>query len=247
MDQRPLIVVPDTHAHLREVEAVLNYCERQGLLSTHRLVFLGDYLDRGPDSRGLIDLCIDYQKKGHIFLMGNHEYVLLKVLDATFVNSWVMRWYLRYEENLLASYGVDKPIDNVFSSYSLSIIIDELREAMPSSHLDFLRSLPYYYETEDLICVHAGLKMTSWRKQKKELNGDNFSKDQIGPDQIFSRELALAKKHGAKKLVVSGHISGPRPTISHDKKHLCLHCGIDYGGPLVIWISDQNKYLQLKR
>jgi len=46
---QPLVVFPDTHGHVREVEGVLSFCRQCGILQTHRLLFLGDYVDRGPN------------------------------------------------------------------------------------------------------------------------------------------------------------------------------------------------------
>ncbi|MBI4276780.1 metallophosphoesterase, partial [Candidatus Uhrbacteria bacterium] len=103
----PLIVIPDTHGHLAHVEALLGNLRERGYLVDHRLAFLGDYVDRGPQIRGLLDLCITLQREGHLFLMGNHEYTLIQALTPSDVqDAWISRWARNYESRTLWSYGL---------------------------------------------------------------------------------------------------------------------------------------------
>ncbi len=100
-----------------------------------QLIFLGDFIDRGPDSRGVIDLVLDLTRRCRVIpLRGNHEVMLLGVLfggcDATI-------WLQGGGQATVASYGGSL-------------------QRIPGEHLDFYRSLRRDFETEREIFVHAG-------------------------------------------------------------------------------------------
>lgn len=98
------------------------------------IVFLGDYVDRGPDSRNVVDQVIELQSRCRtVLLRGNHEIMLQGVLQGCDNEVW------------LANGG-----RATVNSYGGST------ERVPQSHLDFFRRLRAYYETEDAIFVHAG-------------------------------------------------------------------------------------------
>lgn len=103
-----------------------------------RLVFLGDYLDRGPDGRGVIERLLALQRRWPqtVFLRGNHEQMFVDFLDG--LNTWL--FLLNGGESTLRSYGADHGA------------------AIPGSHEAFLRSLPCSFSCEGFIFVHAGLR-----------------------------------------------------------------------------------------
>lgn len=114
-----------------------------------RIVFLGDYIDRGPDSRGVIDrlLAIRRERPQTVFLKGNHEGVFLDYLDAPGDLNWV-KWG---GEETAESYDVDP-------SASPDEIVRQLRESVPTTHIEFLRGLDLTYLCGDYLFVHAGLR-----------------------------------------------------------------------------------------
>jgi serine/threonine protein phosphatase 1 len=100
------------------------------------LVFLGDYIDRGPDSRGVIEALLDVRERCNTkFLLGNHEVMLLGALRGLPADLWLKTG----GQQTVTSYG--GRLEN----------ISEL-------HRDFLRSCLHYYETETHIFVHANYK-----------------------------------------------------------------------------------------
>ncbi|WP_432821846.1 metallophosphoesterase family protein [Trichloromonas sp.] len=103
-----------------------------------RLIFLGDYIDRGPDARGVIDELLTFRLSHprSIFLKGNHEAMFLDFLAG---------------RNLLLF--LRNGGDATLSSYP-----QEGKIRIPQEHLDFLRNLDLHHETEDFIFVHAGLR-----------------------------------------------------------------------------------------
>jgi serine/threonine protein phosphatase 1 len=98
------------------------------------LVLLGDYVDRGPDSRGVIDFVLEIEQRCHIVpLMGNHEVMLLSALE----NSQVIRpWLECGGDATVRSYG-------------------GLLKNIPPEHLEFIRRCKRYYETATHFFVHA--------------------------------------------------------------------------------------------
>jgi serine/threonine protein phosphatase 1 len=112
------------------------------------LILLGDYIDRGLDSKGLVDYIIELQKDHNVIaIKGNHEEFLLLSQD----NYGVYRsWMSNGGMQTLNSYG-----------YPLhSYCVDSLRpwqSYIPKDHLDWFQSLSIVYETEDYVFVHAGL------------------------------------------------------------------------------------------
>lgn len=112
-----------------------------------QLVFLGDYIDRGPDTSGVIDrlLALKRERPGTVFLKGNHEDVFLSFLADPGANADWIEWG---GGELLASYGVP-------SSGLLEDIVRRLSETMPADHLAFLRSLELTRVIGDYLFVHA--------------------------------------------------------------------------------------------
>ena len=104
------------------------------------LYLLGDYIDRGPDSKGVLDSIIDMQRKGYDIkpVLGNHEELLLDAVDMAGFNSYGY-WMDNGGMATLKSYGVDHPAK------------------IPAAHLDFMRSLPACRVTCTHVLVHAGL------------------------------------------------------------------------------------------
>lgn len=98
------------------------------------LIFLGDYVDRGPDSRGVIELIVQLSRQARVVaLRGNHEVMLMGVLFGGLDADW---WVKSGGQATLASYGGSL-------------------ERVPESHLDFLRTLRPHHETDREIFIHA--------------------------------------------------------------------------------------------
>ncbi len=239
MDTLDAIIIPDTHGHLQQAEQLVDKMRKRGFLDGRKLVFLGDYFDRGPDVRGLVDFCIGLQEEGHVMLAGNHEYTLAQALFAEGENreAWAERWGKKYEWDTLISYDVPDIWEEDIVDWVEKA--DELKEVMPKDHQEFLKSLPWFYETPTLVAVHAGVEpRQTWKSQKKLLARRDMSSVR-GPSQLFSHELAVTVTHNIGKLVVSGHATFYKPYISSTRAF--LDCGVDSDGPLVGWVRDIDK------
>jgi serine/threonine protein phosphatase 1 len=138
-----IFAVGDIHGERGQLEALL---AQLNVGPDDTLLFLGDYIDRGDDSRGVLDVLIRLRQRYRtILLMGNHESMLLDWLGLDVPGAARGRAYLGNGGfRTLASYGVtDRP--------------QELLERMPHAHLALLSSLSPWYLTESHVFVHGGI------------------------------------------------------------------------------------------
>jgi serine/threonine protein phosphatase 1 len=164
-------------------------------------VFLGDYVDRGPDSRAVIDLLIERSKSHEtVCLKGNHEVFLLEVLkDPARLEEW-----RRYGGLLtLVSYGIN-PTMNPTPEQQIELI-EGLRQALPPEHLSFLQQLRPSFACGDFFFVHAGVKPgVALERQKEE-------------DMLWIREEFLESERRFGKYVVHGHTPVSVPDIRSNR------------------------------
>lgn len=126
------------------------------MASRPRLVLVGDYIDRGPDSRGVLDLISDLRDRREFVvdcIMGNHEEAMLAFLaDENMGPSWMHFGGLA----TLASYGVEAPRSTDPSAWLDAR--DALDDALPAPHFRLLHSLKYMVQIGDYAFVHAGVR-----------------------------------------------------------------------------------------
>ena len=119
------------------------------------LYLLGDYIDRGPDSKGVFDVIMNLQEKGYQVhcLMGNHEDMLLRAFQSEMAaDSWLMAG----GDETLCSFGVEHWKD------------------IPQKYIDFMENLSYYFELEDYLLVHAGFNFR-YAEELNDLYRDEFA------------------------------------------------------------------------
>lgn len=172
---------------------------------TQRLIFLGDYIDRGPDPKRVVDLILELSERGTVdCLMGNHEGLFIHFLstgDPRFLLS-------NGGETTFRSYGIEDGIEVCESAMSL----------IPAAHLDFYRSLQLFIELEDYVIVHAGLRPgVPLAEQSRE-------------DLLWIREPFLHSDYDFGKIVVFGHTPFWKPLIMDNK--IGLDTGAVYGNRL---------------
>lgn len=130
-----LIAIGDVHGCAKSLAALI---DRLAPTEDDHLVFVGDYVDRGPDSKGVIDRLFEIDLMSRCtFLRGNHESLMLDYLDHGEFELWRMNGGLP----TLESYRASKE-----------------KIEIPESHVDFLRETKLYYEDPDFFFVHAGLR-----------------------------------------------------------------------------------------
>jgi serine/threonine protein phosphatase 1 len=150
--------VGDIHGRLDLLEVMLALIEldiEKGPSARNVLVFLGDLIDRGPDSRGVIDRLANYAHPAAtvVLLAGNHEEVLLRLLNDE--RGLLANWLKFGGAQCLESYGLDPvQIRQIRESEALQLI----REAIPPSHQQFVSGFSDTVRLGDYLFVHAGIR-----------------------------------------------------------------------------------------
>lgn len=145
--------VGDVHGCAAELDALMALIKADAKSAdASRIIFLGDYVDRGPDSKGVLDRLAALQKSGAdiVALKGNHEAIMLDFLAEP---AEMLHWLDWGGEETLLSYGVDPS-----PSRDAGDLAADLRRAMPKTHLALLESLTLTHQEGDYLFVHAGLR-----------------------------------------------------------------------------------------
>lgn len=197
MNRRRTFVVGDIHGCVEEVDALLDGIRPE---KSDKLVFLGDYIDRGPSARSVIDRLLRLRREGPqcIFLKGNHEAMFLGYLG---------RGGLYGEVFLRNGGGV------TLQSYGLERVSGSMAAArMPEDHLDFFEALELTHEHERFLCVHAGFHPgRPWTDQDPE-------------DLLWIRDEWLPSRHPYPYTVIFGHTPLRTPLVD-----LPYKIGLDTG------------------
>lgn len=175
------------------------------------VVYLGDYISRGPDSRRVLEQVIAWRPDGFeiVALKGNHEQLLLRYLDGDLM---IGRHWLGYGAlEAMAAYGVALPPDALTDERVLADARRRLFAAMPEAHLHFVRSLATHHREGGYFFAHAGILPGVALGAQRE-------RDLVW---IRGRFLRCADDHGA--VVVHGHSISPQPQVRHNR------IGIDTG------------------
>jgi serine/threonine protein phosphatase 1 len=180
------------------------------------LVLIGDYIDRGPDPRGVVDSLIGIKKKVRhvVCLLGNHEQMLLDY-----------HLHRKNEEQFFLNGG------NV-TAFSYGLVRTEAgsRMSIPQAHIDFFSSLHLFYETDKFIFVHAGLKPGVELAQQKKR------------DLLWIRDEFIYTDQPLEKTVVFGHTPFASPLVEKDR--IGIDTGAAFGGKLTCVELTEMKFYQ---
>jgi serine/threonine protein phosphatase 1 len=151
-------VVGDIHGHLDLLDRLLTKIHRDLDDRPARktlLVFVGDLIDRGPSSAQVIERLRTYRWPGvqPIFLLGNHEEVLLRILGGD--TSPIASWLKFGGAQCIASYGADP---EELARSSDAAVLNTVRRAIPKAHVEFLKSFADTCRFGDYLFVHAGIR-----------------------------------------------------------------------------------------
>ncbi|RMD64079.1 MAG: serine/threonine protein phosphatase [Alphaproteobacteria bacterium] len=190
------------------------------------VVYLGDYIDRGPDSRGLIDLLIETPLSGFetVRLMGNHEEFMLRFLES---GDDPENWILNGGDATLRSYGLDTA--TIYGP--AAALRAALAARLPAAHRRFLEALRLMHEEGDYLFVHAGVRPGVPIKAQNPR------------DLLWIREPFLSAKEDFGKVVVHGHTPVERPQVRANR--IGIDTGACYGGALTALVLEgtQRRFL----
>ncbi len=166
------------------------------------LIFIGDYIDRGPSSFDVVNYLIDFKKRvpGTIFIKGNHEDMLQNYLDGSDRFTYLLNGGQQTMDEYLNRSDNKEPFP------------------IPSEHLEFFNSLQLYYQTDDYIFVHAGLR------EKVPLE----SQDKM--DLLWTRDEFIHSDFNFGKRVIFGHTPFKEPLLQANK--IGIDTGAVYGNLL---------------
>jgi serine/threonine protein phosphatase 1 len=195
--------VGDIHGRLDLLRALIEAIEAddraRGVAQTC-VIMLGDLIDRGPDSAGVIAAARDWGRQRLVrILLGNHEEMLLRALDS----DEVMRHFLRYggRETVL-SYLADP---EAYHRADLSAARALMQSAIPGEDLEFIRSFEDSIGIGDYLFVHAGV------------HPDAAIDEQQTADLRWIREPFLSHSGSFGAVVVHGHTITDKPHVRHNR------------------------------
>lgn len=208
---RRVYCIGDIHGRLDLLEElhdlVLKDCA--GFTGARVVVYLGDYIDRGAQSRQVLDLLIEKPLDGFetVHLLGNHEHAMLDFLrNPAGIGA---AWLSFGGQDTCMSYGVG--LGKIMMNVDLELLKDELEEKLPQSHLDFLHAMPLSHIEGSYYFVHAGIRP------------DVPIEDQDVGDMLWIRDEFTSSRQCHEFIVVHGH------TISMEVENLPNRIGIDTG------------------
>ncbi len=209
------IAISDIHGCFKTFKRLLE--KRVVLTPSDELYLLGDYIDRGPDSKGVLDYILNLKKKGYFVkcLLGNHEEMLLKGVE---LRNWRSTWLVNGGEETLESFKAKN--------------IDEI----PAPYFDFLESLSHYHLVDKYILVHAGLNFKKgdplkdkdsmlWIRRWYHTLDTNWLANRVVIHGHTTTETAAIKKmhQNLKQLPILNIDAGCYKVLSIDKGQLCAY------------------------
>lgn len=219
-----IFVFGDIHGCPDEPDVLLRHLvEKEGLTQKDLVVFLGDYIDRGPDSKAVIDVILDFKKRfpRTRCLKGNHEDMMLD--------------FLGFGGNLGQAFLYNGGLETI-QSYGISVFAPstEMVEALPPEHFKFYCELESILQLENCICVHAGLNPL--RDLEKQQDDEAF----------WIRDEFLNNIHSFNKMVLFGH-TPHQELFEHVPYKLGIDTGLVFGNKLSCVEIKSGKVIQVKR
>ena len=201
----------DIHGCLTKLDGLVSRCRADAKDDVARFIFLGDYIDRGPDSRGVLDYLIDLQHRRPAevtCLCGNHEDMALNAIDdASQIAQWVV---YNGGDKALRSFGVTHPSD------------------IPARYVDWMRALGTHLDDGVRFFVHAGI------------NPVRPLDRQTRHDMLWMREPFLSDPREFGRFVVHGHtpLQGGCPDLRSNRVNIDTAAVL--GGPLTAAVFHDN-------
>lgn len=228
-DPKRVYVVGDLHGCIQELSALLKFLdEREKITQNDLVVFIGDYIDRGPDSKAVIDQLIQFKKSypATVLLGGNHEVMMFTAMLNPLAEEPQNNWLKNGGFQTLASYGVPEDV-------APELVIRKFQDALPKDHKQFFDNLEKYVVFEDYCFVHAGVNPL--RDLRAQLDQDIF----------WIRQEFISNIHYFKKTVIFGHTPF-EDVMFHMPYKIGIDTGCVFGNQLSAIELKSRRILQIK-
>jgi serine/threonine protein phosphatase 1 len=217
---RRIYAVGDIHGCLEKLRAlhaaIADDLERRPV-GDARLIHLGDYIDTGPDSAGVLELLAGGPPIAGlptVNLLGDHERTALDALDGDAPSA--TDWLHDGGAATLRGWSIDPATPR-----------DLWREKVPAAHLAFLRGLALSHRADDYLFVHAGVRPGVSLRQ------------QTADDLVRIRQPFLYSETEFAAVVVHGHTPGPAPVLRQNR--ICIDTGAAFGGRLTCAVFEADR------
>jgi serine/threonine protein phosphatase 1 len=221
-----LYVIGDIHGRLDLLDQLIDTIHRdvEEYGSVALTVTLGDYIDRGPASRGVLDRLISNPfPTPLVALKGNHEALLQAFLTNPAVGK---HWRSLGGAETLYSYGV--PVGMLMAEKDYAEAADRLRAALPAGHFRFLQSLKTSFSHGKYFLCHAGVRPGVPLENQQE------------EDLLWIRDEFLNSKIDFGKIVVHGHTPRPEPEVLPNR--INIDTGAFATGQLTCVVLERDRH-----
>ena len=231
----PVSVIGDVHGQVDQLVSVLDQLRSRPDYDERCIVFIGDIVDRGPDTKGAMDIVCDLlvEHPRTTMVSGNHELAMAGALDlipTPDYADWAPRWVNDYlSESTFKSYGVEHGD------------LEGLISALPDRHVDLLTDLPWGIEHPEFYFVHAGLDPnTPFDMQIRILRQKDYSLNR--PQWLCSKSYVdLPVPGDCPVTVVSGHVQVP--AVRMEQKKILIDTTGGVGGDLSCVLLPERKVI----
>lgn len=216
-----IYAVGDIHGMREQLQKLLSVLPLQ---QGDHLIFVGDYVDRGPDPKGTVDVLIELSKQYRCtFLMGNHEAMFLSFLG------WEGSGYFG-SEAFLHNGG-----DTTLTSYGYFEAGDDF--CLPKEHEEFYRSLKMFHIEGDYAFLHAGVS-----RHALQLSDVKYALSRESPRELLWQRATADLPHSLGVTLVYGHTPLPDLQVRWNPPYsIGIDTGAVFGGPLTaIRLPDET-------
>lgn len=238
MIDTPIYAISDIHGdlkQLREVQARIAADAEKNNVGEYTIIHIGDLVDRREDSKGVIEHLMNGIAEGKpwVVLKGNHDRMMYWWLedpdrrDEHLKPGYDWVYHRIGGRETLESYGVTYP-----EEFDPKEVQQMALAAIPAEHIEFLRNLPTYVETENHIFVHAGIRPNVPMEEQTE------------DDLVWIRGPFFEHTESFGKVVIHGHTV--IDAVTDYGNRINIDTGAAWGGPISAVFVDGTEVLELK-